>query len=276
MKTTYKKEPGKSFLIVEPEGSQKEFAIQMLLENQIQGLLDFDKRTFNGETLFYYDISGKHTIESVLEIRLLSEKQLRKLFQSLYCLVETLYAYFLDPGGIVLDFRYIYEDAQSCFFCYDPSVTDTEIEKNMVSFMEELLGYVDHDDEKAVMTAYRLYRMVKEEDKNLLQMLQDVLSEEIKEIQMPDCEDKGGVFENETILEEIDFWRQNAEDAPEMHLLKKKYPPDLCTAVCFALLFIVGLFFVFYKNYIIAVICFILSGLGGFSAFVDIDIKRKK
>ena len=60
MKTFYKNDLKKAFLILETEEGEKEdYQIVMLQENDIEGLLKTDVRNVNNRSHYYYDISGK-------------------------------------------------------------------------------------------------------------------------------------------------------------------------------------------------------------------------
>ncbi len=234
MNREYKKELGKSYLVIEPGQTEDDFLLQMMLHNEIKGLLLFEKRSFDGESRFYYDISGKRAVETIVTERSLTGAEIKALLQNLHELYITLYSYFLDAKCVRLDFPYIYEKDRTFYFCYDPSFQDTTSEQTIITFAEKLLGYIDHDDETAVRCGYQFYRMVKE-GKNAVQALEDILilSEE-KEESEQQIEDEP----QQEYPEEI--WTQEEEDAVE-----KRLEGDKPTVFIFAILFLVSLCYLF-------------------------------
>lgn len=303
MKAEYRKEPGKHYLIIKPEEPENEFAVHMLLENKISGLLPFEKRMFNGETQFYYDISGKHAIQTGLhqeqhpqnaQPHLLSGKEICGMLRRLYCLADNLSSHFLDLKGVVLDPAFIYGDDREFYFCYNPS-SESEVQEVLAGFAEEMLDYIDHDDEEAVMLGYQFYKKVKSGERTLLQILEETLSEEEEvtsgkkfseetKVGTEQLSDKTEWTEHDTTAEEI------TEEGAERLFWREK--PDIGTLLCFVPALIVSLGYL-YEIYTASggvSLSVIRDGQGGWLAllfaflsipgmaagFVNIDIKEKK
>ena len=77
-----KQETGGSYLVTRLHYEQSEeeaFAIRMLSENKIRGLLPLEIRSFNGERNLYYEITGLQSLEAFCRIKPLSGKMLRVL-----------------------------------------------------------------------------------------------------------------------------------------------------------------------------------------------------
>lgn len=277
MEAEYKKELGKSYLILEPPSREDDFSAQMMLENRIQGLLSFERRSFNGETKYYYDITGKRSLESHADKELLGEKDIRRLLQGLYCVIGELYSYFLETEGLLLRATYIYEEEEQMCFCYYPSDgTDSE-EIAMVIFAEELLELIDHDDDEAVELTYRFYKSVKESGKGILHILEEVLVQEVENPQKELYDDQ-----QEMLL----CWHNICEDESEKKAwLIKRSRPDICTEFFFLLSLLVSICYLSARRFSVilctgtgAIGClFVLASVVGMAAgFVDIDIARKK
>ena len=286
MKAEYKKEPGKKYLVISPESPEKEFAVQMLSENKIPGLLSFEKRIFNGDTGFFYDVSGKHALQDNLEPLLLSGKKISGLLQSLYCVSGSIGSYFLEIQGIILDVEYIFEDEQGMYFCYNPS-SEVKEEQVLETFATRLLEIIDHDDDMAVELGYGFYKMVKQGDKAILQILEEILSEGVP---VDEIEEKR---ENRIEVEE-DIWmtEEDVEEKCDMWEIFFQKKPDRETLICFVVLLVVSLGYLGYllclsqemslagvtgsNSSITAIVFVVLSVLGMTAAFVDIDIKGKR
>lgn len=288
MTIQYKKEFEKRYLILTADEEENEFAAKMLSENNIPGLLVFQKRTFNGEVQYYYDVSGKHPLQETSDVPILSGTQIRKLLQSLYGLVGTIAKYFLEVSGIVLDMRYIYEEEGRIYFCYDPACGKTE-EEIFDSFGTSLLEMVDHADEESIELGYCFYQMIKEGNKAILQILEEILS--------------GESLSGETIQEDVSVKKEIPPESPEdtwdicewgeeHPKLRIQKTPDKQTIIYFMILLLVSLGYLGYlfclngklsvetvagMNGGMAAFIFLgFSCMGIAEAFVDIDIKEKR
>ncbi len=264
MHAEYKKEMGKSYLFLEAGQTEEEFSTQMLLENQIQGLLGFEKRSFNGEIQFFYDITGKHSLESHVREELLQEKEVRRLLQCLYCVIEELHSYFLDAGGLLMESEYIYEDDKGFSFCYYPSEEKNTPEEKLMDFAEYLLEMIDHEDEDAVQLVYCFYKMVKESEKGILWILEDALIQEISE-KIPE--------------EEVWYTQEKEHEEP----MEKRNSRDMYTIICFLISLLVSLCYLGTSSFtlipnsaatVIAYVFVFASIPGIVAGFVDIERKK--
>lgn len=274
MNAEIKKEQGKTYLSFIPEQDYCNFSVQMLTENALKGLLPFEKRIFNGDTYFFFDITGGRRLRHRMEEELLGGSEVRRLLQSLYCLAGELYSYFLEPGCVILDPSYIYERENEYLFCYDSSANSEAEEENISNFANELISCIDHEDEEAVVLSYALYRASKEEGYSLLKILEEALKEGQKE----ETAEEKAVADTETEI--ADMFEDGEEKAEKEKILQDKY-----TAGIFFLLFVVSLsYFVsgfsggnlYQTQTIVMIIFLILSVPGMVLGFVAIDIKEKK
>lgn len=184
MKTVYKKELHKNYMIIEKPQSISEFAVNMLMENEIPGLLPFEKRSFNGEENYYYDISGKRSLEHMVEEKPLKEGDVRNLLESLLLVIRSCRSYFLDISGLVLNFSTIFETEGFYSFCYYPQNVQEQIdmEEKIQTFGENLIRYVDHEDDEAVSLVYEFYTMAKEDTLTIIQIIKQLLEKVREEV----------------------------------------------------------------------------------------------
>lgn len=273
MKTELKKEIGKSYLIITPEESYKEFVMQMLQENKIQGLLSFEKRSFNGEDQFYYEIGKTHSLQSLLQIRMLTRKDLKKLLESMYKVINELPSYFLGAEGLVFDFSYIFEGPQDFLFCYDPCVQIKSAEEKLGDFAEELLGYVDPGDEEALFFAYRFYRFVREETMSISEMIKETLAESNQEAEEEIIFKKEA---EEAVLGEEEVFETDKQERKLDLLAIISFFGAILVSVSYLIyrIDIVGTTAFFQAGGILSAIFLILSILGLIAALRNIDIPR--
>lgn len=169
-----KKEREKKYMVIDASQQMDLFATQMILENHIPGLIVCKKETFNGDTCFYYDVTGKTALSDCTEK--LKAKSLEHMLSALLSCMDTLDAYFLSSEGISLHPDTIFEDKGEWYFCYFTQLTE---EKNdTLSFCEELLTRVDQKDERAVVLVYQLYQAVRKDVDTLHNILNGLLYED--------------------------------------------------------------------------------------------------
>ena len=67
MKTKYIRDFRHNYLVIEKEDpGQNGYLIKMITENTIDGLIPCQERMINGESLLYYDITSRQSIQSIL------------------------------------------------------------------------------------------------------------------------------------------------------------------------------------------------------------------
>lgn len=168
----YYKDYRHNYLILKgADFSPNMYQCKMMTGNKIAGLLPCQEKHINGETLLYYEITSKQTMESIFENSRISMKQLRKLFIQLKMTWEEMSRYLLDESGLVLRPEYIYVDVETedMLFLYYPFTTE---EKYITTLLEFLIDRVDSEDRQAVEVAYKMYELVEKEQFVLDEVLQ--------------------------------------------------------------------------------------------------------
>ena len=161
MKITFRRDILANYMVIENvEGfCEDDFMVKMLERNNIRNLLEFDHEDINGKTNLLYDISSKQAMPALFETQKLSYEVLKKFIYSLKSLLDTLEEYLLDPDNVVLKKECIFADLKTGRFsyCYDPYYNgDLKTEIKIIS--DELLGFVDHEDQRAVKLVYDMNR----------------------------------------------------------------------------------------------------------------------
>ena len=141
----YRRNSGKSYLLFKQDTMIQSYEYQMLKKNKIAGLLSFEITNENGEQQFWYDISGRHSLENWMEIQRLGTAFLRKFITALKGILEQMGEYLLDTDGISLAPAYIFVDAkeENFDFCCMPFAKKT-VEESLLSFMEYYLSHMEH------------------------------------------------------------------------------------------------------------------------------------
>ena len=79
MQTEYRRNLNKSYMIIYAEAFYSSYEMEMFSENRIDGFLDFETVVSNGKNQFWYDITGKQSLDSWLEAYLLTTEMLMRL-----------------------------------------------------------------------------------------------------------------------------------------------------------------------------------------------------
>jgi hypothetical protein len=136
-----------------------DFRIKMLLENNIQGLLPVTHRIVNGESRYYYEINSLQSLERLYHKNEIKDDELRKILKGCVNLFECLDEYLLDGSQIIIKPEFIYmnvETLEPYFVCYPDYEEDAR--NAFMEFVDLLLTKIDHNDEKAVMLGYQIYK----------------------------------------------------------------------------------------------------------------------
>ena len=179
MQAEFKRENHKSYFVIKDtrfdlfEQASAVYDLEMLCENQIQGILPISLHSFNGETEIYYDISTKQTLRVLFEKKKFTKDDLKWLFSGIYEAITGLEKYLLDMEYLLIDPDYIYiniaeKKVYLLYYPYPEETFETEVEQ----FAEYLLDKICNEDEQTVVYAYNFYRFVKEEKGDLISVFE--------------------------------------------------------------------------------------------------------
>ena len=181
MQAEFKRENHKSYFVIRDsrldsdEHSHEVYDLEMLCENQMQGILPVSLHSFNGETELYYDISTKQTLRVLFEKKMFTREDLKWIFSGINEAVCELENYLLDMEYLLIDPDYIYinmteKKVYLLYYPYPEESFESEVEK----FAEYILDKICNEDEQTVVYAYNFYRYVKEEKGDLISVFQDM------------------------------------------------------------------------------------------------------
>lgn len=251
MNIVYKKELNTNYLILDKPEKISEFAINMLLENEIPGLVPFEKRSFNGEESFYYDISGKYALENRIRMKALKEADVKGLLEGLLFTMQSCSSYFLDISGLSLEFELIFEEDGFYSFCFYPEENkkQEDMEEKIKILGERLISCVDHDDEQAVTLVYEFYRLAKENTLTIVQILLQLLKtpeKETREAGIVSIDEK--MKPERDSLYDFSYEEKETEEITEAKKVKKQSErPDYLTPVIFLLPAAGSIFYFVYR-----------------------------
>lgn len=160
MKAEYIYYAGNNYLKLE---LQDDYKVQMLLSRKLQGLLEFEKNSINGEIRYLYLISGKQSIRSRYSLRPFTREVYGRFIESIFALAKQLEQYLLDIRDVVFDPDFIYQDMETkeISFVYMPGYAKN-LSENLLDFYLFLLEHMDSEDEDFVKEVYLTYDKIDE------------------------------------------------------------------------------------------------------------------
>lgn len=170
MRAEYKRDMNRNYLVLEEECeiNTASYQVRMLVGNSVPSLLKCHLQGMDGKVLFCYDITSRQAVSALFVKQKLGVEELQLLFGSFVKAVEEIAEYLLNPGHLVLDPDYIFLDVEKreAKFCYLPGY-DHGIREQFQALTEYVLPLLDHQDEKAVILGYGIYRRAMEDQFHL-------------------------------------------------------------------------------------------------------------
>ena len=161
MKTEYRRDLQHAWMILSGgEVPEKDaYAVRMLTENRIDGLVPCKAVSLDGDLRFYYDISSRHALHAVLETEQVGRKLLEQILISLAKVLEELAEYLLDPEGLLLDPVYLFcnSDRSEIRFCWYPG-KEMRFGDQARILGNALLSQLDQSDRAGVVLGYQFYQ----------------------------------------------------------------------------------------------------------------------
>lgn len=157
----YVREMNRNYLVLHGEENQVEIDYQtrMVLENNISVFADMQVRQIDCHLEYYYEISGKITLEQWMQKQLIGRQELQALFIALCRAVQAVNEYLLDADRVFLNPTCILLDSVSLQvqFCYG-AAAGTPFLEALQELMQHLLTRLNHNDEETVRIGYTLYQ----------------------------------------------------------------------------------------------------------------------
>ena len=160
MKTEFKREMNRNYMVLHPEkeigGS---YALRMLSENRINGLLPFQEKRIDGETFLYFNITSRQSLARMMEYRSFKAKEIRQITSDLVVTMTALERFLMDGDQLCLepDMIYVDPDDLKANFCLLPG-SGSQFEESFRKLARYILDHVDHTDGDAVVLAFALFR----------------------------------------------------------------------------------------------------------------------
>lgn len=202
MQVAYRRNLNRSYMVIQEEELYPGYEQKMLAQNVISGLLPIEVAVSNGKTQYWYEITGKQSLDSYLESSKMKEELLRQLIWQIYETCMQAQTYLLDEDDLWLDAEGIFvsNGMERFYFCYLPG-RKKAIGVQFRQFAEYLLQKLDHTEEGAVRLGYEVYQLATEDGFGLSQMVEcmrDVGESETKSQEEYDFEETEKLYKIES------------------------------------------------------------------------------
>ncbi len=171
-----------------------EFDERMLFSHRIRGILPVEQCYLNGEAWYWYNISGKQSLDTYCRIQEIGISFIEKIILSICDEIAILEWRLFDLNCLLLAPEYIYINNlnQEIIFTLYPGGRE-ELAVQFRQLMEYLLTVIDHKDAQAVQAAYGIYEKTLDEAYGIMDVRDFILQGRREKLQ----EDTPGLSEKE-------------------------------------------------------------------------------
>lgn len=166
METEYRRDANHSYLIIKKEdGISNDYAVNMLVNNKIPGIIETRIRSFNNSLEFHYDISSRAAMSSFYAQYKMGDKEIRKFIFGLSLATDSIKEYLLDINCICLDYNLIFinTDTEIPEFCYCPGL-DRDFFGELRALLQKILALINYESRQAVEMAYGMQQIINNEN----------------------------------------------------------------------------------------------------------------
>jgi hypothetical protein len=145
-------------------GEDGGFDSAMLLRKKLPGILPMEKCYVNQCGEYWYNISGKQSLDTYCQIRNVGIELIEQVIISICSEIEILDRNLIRPDCLLLEPGQIFVENRSKEIIFAAYPEEQEIlSEKFRQLMEYLLTKIDHKDQEAVKTAYGLYEKTLDE-----------------------------------------------------------------------------------------------------------------
>ena len=150
------------------------YQLKVLEGKRVKKLLPCSLRQINDDSFLYYDVTSMMSLEDRFSVKKMNYEQVRALLTDMKNMLESMSEFLLGEEGIIFEVGSVFTGLSSnefgfMFFPY------SDENPGFAEFCEELLEYVDYEDDRASALIYELCERAKEEGAMILSVIDDVL-----------------------------------------------------------------------------------------------------
>lgn len=212
LKTSFERDLNRSFLVLESEDEEFlwDYQAEMVLMNDIEGLLPCRAVAVDRKVQFHYDITSRQPFKRIFEGRPVGYEDMKLLLMQLQKTMEQLQRYLLSEEQLCVRPEYIYGDVENgrYQFCFYPMYTEN-VREDMQQLGEFILNHLNYKDDRGVMAGYEFYQQLQKENHSFQKTVEKICFYEEKQEQKTDLvqglEQEAGMQE-EIPEEKETFW----------------------------------------------------------------------
>lgn len=173
MDVRYKRDLNSNYMIMtDAEKREEIYEDRMITENRIYGFLPCVEQKKEKQTEYFYEITGRQSMELLYERRKVSYEQLVELLKDFLQILNASEEYLLNADHFVLLPEYLYLDTRTerLYVCYYPGY-EKKIRESFLDLAEYLMGKLDKSDRKGIEFGYDLYQCALEPNFSLMEIL---------------------------------------------------------------------------------------------------------
>lgn len=164
-KMEYQKSLNQNYLVYKNEWGVEDYELRMLTENQIEYLLPLELRSIDGRDDMYYQIGSLQPLSKLYRNREMKLEDVRIILIGLTGAIVAIQEYMLDERHVVLlpEYIFIRRESREIRLLFHPFYEE-DIRDGIREFADYLIGRIDHTEQQAVLMGYQFYRIVKEDN----------------------------------------------------------------------------------------------------------------
>lgn len=161
----YQKSLNQNYLVFKNELGEDNYELRMLAENQINYLLPMELRSIDGREDIYYKIESFQPLIRLYKNREMKLEDVRIILIGLTGAIAAIQEYMLDERHVVLlpEYIFIRTESREVRLLFHPFY-EGDIREGVREFANYLIGRIDHTEQQAVMMGYQFYRIVREDN----------------------------------------------------------------------------------------------------------------
>lgn len=239
MKAEFSREAYHSYMILEPEGTNKgSFEEQMLVNQKSEYLLHFHPQETDGVRKYFYEITGMLDFVSCVNRKTVSCQALRGMIRSILGVCDAVNEYLLDPEGLLLmpDRIYMDVDGEQMHFAYLPGY-QSDFLQGLQGLSECMLSAADHTDRECVLLVYEFYRILREPDftaASIRKLLGDDFGEDAPQPQLPHKREEAVIYRQKETVPEPDREEGNRKKGKTGQVICYGLGGGICLAAALA------------------------------------------
>ncbi len=169
---------GKKYLIIKGKGIKNNYEIDFLKHNEVDVLLPFYTIEKNGELEYWYDITGKKSIEEYVKENGVELNVLFNIFSYAKIALNQLSEYLINEKHIIIQKDTMFLKDSKMYLCYYPE--ETKARRGFSDIGECLIENTDSNNSELIKVAYSLYQEMLNEDFRVEDALSMLSKEQVK------------------------------------------------------------------------------------------------